>query len=602
MALSVEKIFTGTFADRLVHAGIGLVAGLLLYVLFEATRGGTGAMPGLQTLQLAVSIAALGALMSYRPDSRLPAAIFALVMAVVLGLEFYYLLTLFTDADAAPSAVFSSDPGRLQAGLAFAAAGLVISYVALAFFQTWQETRDGSFPYEQLFSHAWTNALLVGVAVLFTGAVWAVLGLWAGLFQLVNLHFFKDLFTARSFGYLFTGAAFGLSIALAKEYHRIILALRGLALTLCRFLAPILAVAAILFLVVLPFTGLAPLWKTGAATPILLSVSAAGILFVNAVVQYGQEESGFPLWAKYPVAAQMALLPIFAVLAFYSTWLRIHQYGLTPQRVYAMLLIVIVGVHAVTYSYSVLRYRMAWGESLVRLNPNLARISVLLALLVHLPLIDPYHLSARDQFSRLAHGTIKVADFDFGAMKFHFGDPGRAMLAHIETDQTLPYRVAIDEKLAVLKEAKTYYDWEAGNRAAAQAATVDADLDSHFFVHPDKASLPEGLLAYMIQRQGALMTICGRDGRTRCALVTLDANQDGQMDYLLVRIDQTYTFANLFYRSADGWRMLAQGSRALGDGEAASLVAALSKGEFTLEAPRFQDIRIGNTVFGAQGN
>lgn len=598
-ALSIRTLLTSPSRERLVHAAIGLVAGIALYGVYLLAKGTPGPTPGPEALGLGVVFAALLVLMTLRAEGARAVVIFSIIVGAILGLQNYYLLSLFNGAGGGGSGNAFFSPIRTQAGLAFDAASIIIAYITLAFFQAWQDTSDGGFSYERLFCNAWTNALLVGVAILFTLAVWAVLGLWAGLFGLINLTFFKNIFTSASFVYIFTGTTFGLSIALAKEHDRVILALRGLALTLCRFLAPILAVASILFLLAVPFTGLAPLWKTGAATPILLSVCMGGILFVNAVVQYGQEDNEFPIWARYLLGVQMLLMPALVALAYYSTSLRIGQHGLTPQRVYAMLLIAVVGIHALAYAWSALRYRLAWGGGIIRYNPILARIAVVLALLVHLPLIDPYHLSARDQFSRLAHGDIKVADFDFGAMKFHFGDPGREMLARMETDQTLPFRVAINEKLALLQQADSYYQWMRDKRAAERAVDVDADLDRYFFAHPDKTSLPDGLLQFINQTQGAMITTCGRDGSVRCALVAVDADQDKQADYLFVRLTKPWVQASLFFKgSGDNWHLYGLGNQRLDEDQTAALVKALTEGKYELAAPRFKDIRFGDTLFG----
>ncbi len=50
--------------------------------------------------------------------------------------------------------------------------------------------------------------------------------------------------------------------------------------SICQVLLPVVSFVALLFLVVLPWTGLAPLWDTGHASPVLLGIVVLLVLFV----------------------------------------------------------------------------------------------------------------------------------------------------------------------------------------------------------------------------------------------------------------------------------------------------------------------------------
>ena len=54
-------------------------------------------------------------------------------------------------------------------------------YVVTPFSQIFQRTGRARFPYPDLFEHSWNNFFVGLVAAAFTGAVWAVLGVWGPL-------------------------------------------------------------------------------------------------------------------------------------------------------------------------------------------------------------------------------------------------------------------------------------------------------------------------------------------------------------------------------------------------------------------------------------
>lgn len=568
-------------AQRAIHAGLGLVIGSLLYVISELMGAGS-LRPAAQT---GMAVCGVAALMSYRRGDEARVAAFGIGLGVILGLILFYIRSLLGDlSDDTPA-------------LALVASSLVVSYVALAFFQAWQE-EGASLSYQALFVHAWSNVLVLGVAAGFTLAAFLVLFLWGAMFKLVGVSVFKDMFEAKLFAFPFYGAVFGLSVALTREYERIILALRTLAVTLCRLLAPVLAVASLLFLLVLPFTGLQPLWATGSATPILLCVIIASVLFVNAVVRYGQEDTGFPAVARYPVMAQLAVLPVFAVLAFYSTWLRVAQYGLTPEREYALVIVVVMGLHAFAYAAAVILGRAGWWRGIIRVNPVLAVVTVFAALAVHLPGVTPYHLSARDQYARLADGTVKAEDFDFGLLKYRLGQPGQAALARIEADQALPDRAAVTAELARLEETTTYYEWQAGNPPEHQLTPQKRDVAAYMTLVPADLVVPERVLS--VFESGPLDELDRCLNGQDCAMVQLDADGDGAAEYAFFSMNDYVANGFLIHGSGEPerWVRSQMGTlRLSGPEERKGFLDALRKGGISLVTPRFRNIRIGDWLF-----
>ncbi|MGH1558361.1 DUF4153 domain-containing protein [Caulobacter segnis] len=144
------------------------------------------------------------------------------------------------------------------------------------------------------------------------------------------------------------------------------------ASVLLAWLLPLMVVIAAGFLATLPFTGLAPLWGTKAAASLLPSAAAALIILVNAAYQDGLEPPN-PILRWAARAAGLLLIPI-VVLAAYALWLRVHQYGLTPDRVLAATYVIVAVGFTGGYTLAALR-PAPWMKPLERTNLVMAAVS-----------------------------------------------------------------------------------------------------------------------------------------------------------------------------------------------------------------------------------
>jgi hypothetical protein len=414
-------------------------------------------------------------------------------------------------------------------------------YVIMVFYQTTRFQPPHVYPYRQLFHHSWNNVLVYGMALVFLGLVWLVLWLWAALFKLIDIRFFDTLFSQRWFSYIASFAILGLGIAVMRSFDPVIASLRRIVLMVFRILSVLVAFAGLLFLLALPFTGLAPLWATRAATAILLSVAGLFVLFVNAAVHEDQDSRHFWLPMDMLVRVFLLALPIYAALAFYATWLRVHQYGLTIERVYALLFVAIAILHAVPYAWSVIARRSEWADGIKAWNPKLAVATVVLSLALHIPGLDPASLSARSQLARFESGRASVAEFDFGYLKFGLGKPGKKALAALQADSELMARPGMSEAMAELAKMNDRFEWQ---RARFDAEAVPPPDKTWTDVVAAMATLPRGATLPAMEDIEAsadlkrLLHQCAtRPAEANeityippCALLLLDFNQDGHTD------------------------------------------------------------------------
>ncbi len=574
---------------KLLLGLIGLAQGFALYLLVQKgvfINGLDAVSAGLIVFALAAPLAVY---IGYDPDRTVASTAFALAVGAVLGL-----------ALGVNEALVGHD--GLDTGVLYLADFLTIAItgcVALAFFQTWlAHGRDG-FPYEDLFEHGWTNAMLILVAAIYTGVVWLVLWLWAALFKIVDITIFDRIFTDSLFVWVFTGFAVAVSFALAREHAKLVYAIRSLCITLARILAPVVAVVAILFLAVLPVTGLATLWKTSAATPILLTLIGLSILLMTGVVNDGKSDLVMPKPALWLIAVELALMPILAGLALYATTLRVQQYGLTPARIYALIIVVIAAAHAIGYCYGVLRYRSRWAEWVARVNPPLAIGVVAVVLLMQMPWINPYALSVRDQMARLTSGKVDIAKFDYGIFKFYLGKYGSKALDRIAADTTLPDQDALHESLNMLADSNEAYQWQARRRGELGRATAE-DVAKAVTTIPADLKIPDDLVDAIAKSQAFAIRRCKTSTLYHCVLVPMDINGDGTPEYLYAATGGLTPFVVIFAQNTvvpnGGWSLLRSRITGLDPGTSDAFMQALIDGKATLSPPRYPDVKVGPTT------
>jgi hypothetical protein len=368
-------------------------------------------------------------------------------------------------------------------------AGLAVA-IAAPLFQAIRDEGKWNLPYRTVHRHVWTNAIIWCAAWLFVGLVWLLSFLLASLFDLIGIDQLQRLLNRAWFAHLLTGASFGGAVGLLRERERIMGLLQRLATLALGVLAPVLAIGLIIFLLALPFTGLSPLWEaTKSTTPILLSCVIAALVLANVVIGDGPEdedEAARPLrWSAMALGA--VILPL-GLIAAVSTGLRIAQYGLTPDRLWAATFTAIAIAYGLAYLAALLWRRLRWSEALRPANLGLAIGLCGLALLLATPLINFNAFSARDQAARLRSGRTPLDEFDWKALAFDFGKPGREVLEKLaRAGPTQPIRNRSKQVLAF----KTPWDFDQ-NEVITERAEGFAERVT---IVPIKVALPEALLA-----------------------------------------------------------------------------------------------------------
>jgi hypothetical protein len=365
------------------------------------------------------------------------------------------------------------------------AAALFISHQLIA---AADRDRQPLANYATYFDLGWKDGVQLVLCLAFLAAFWLLLFLGASLFELIGLTFVRDLITEQSFAFLASAAIFAVAVHITDTRMSLVIGARTIALILLSWLLPLLALFAWAFFFSLFFTGLAPLWATGSATALLVTAGAALVILINASYQDGNDERAPPEVLKLSVrAAALALVPI-AVLAVYSIWLRVGQYGLTPERVAGLAIVGVGTIYAAGYGVAAL-----WpGRWMRPLQPtNIAAAIAWVALIIGMlsPLADPSRLSVNNQVNRLLSGTVTPEQFDFDALRFDTHRYGIEALERLAGDGSSPMHTDIAARAAdaLKREVRN-------SRPAEDSSTADA-LRAGVTVFPAGNALPDSLLA-----------------------------------------------------------------------------------------------------------
>lgn len=377
--------------------------------------------------------------------------------------------------------------------------------IAAPLFQTVRDEGRWSLPYQRLHGHAWADAVIGAASLFFTGIVFLLAWLIAGLFDLIGIEQVKDLLRENWFSWTLSGFAFGAAVGLLRERDRLLPMLQRLVRIVLAVLAPPLAAALALFLASMLFTGLDEFWKSGVpATPLLLIAAAGAILLANTVFAEDRESRSPNLVLRWSSLLLVAVALPLAVVAALSIGIRIDEYGWTPERIWGVIAVAVAICYGVAGWYAIWRARLDFDEPLRPIQTGLAVGLCGLALFLALPILDFGAISASSQIARLESGKIKPAEFDWKAMAFDFGPAGRFRLEQIAAggaaDLRAPARLAL----------KADNRWE-----VTQEKLVAGAPPVKLTVYPADAPVPPELRDLLLRGRKGEQSFCSEGGACR---------------------------------------------------------------------------------------
>ncbi|RNL68367.1 DUF4153 domain-containing protein [Citrobacter sp. MH181794] len=419
---------------------------------------------------------------------------------------------------------------------------LLMAMLALPWIQYSLHVSREQARYPHFYRQLWLNTLTLLIVFVANGLFWLVLLLWSEMFKLVGIPFFSTLFFDTDwFGYVAFGLITALAVVLARTQSRLVKAVQKLLTFIATGLLPLVALLALMFILTLPFTGLEAISQRVSAAG-LMSTLTLLLLLLMAIVREPQKEAlPYPGALRYLIKCSLIVAPIYMLIAGWSLWVRIQQYGWTPERLYGVLVVVVLLVWSFGYLASILRR----GRNPLELQgPVILGVSLLtLGLLVLLssPVIDAWRISVNSHMGLYHSGRIKPDQVSL-YMLDHSGKPGRAALEALQKD------VAFNQDSKRRRDLSSLLQ---GSRDPVKELTA-TQLVSKVVIAPGSQK-PDDAFWTFVKTQGYRITSCAE--QNACVLVSQDLNADGHPEQVL------YAFGDgeslVFGMQKNKWDLLA---------------------------------------------
>ena len=419
---------------------------------------------------------------------------------------------------------------------------LLMAMLALPWIQYSLHVSREQARYPHFYRQLWLNALTLLIVFVANGLFWLVLLLWSEMFKLVGIPFFSTLFFDTDwFGYVAFGLITALAVVLARTQSRLVTAVQKLLTFIATGLLPLVALLALMFILTLPFTGLEVISQRVSAAGLMSTLTLLLLLLMAMVREPQKEALPYPGALRYLIKCAVAVTPIYTLIAGWALWVRIQQYGWTPERLYGVLVVVVLLVWSFGYLASILRR----GRNPLELQgPVILGVSLLaLGLLVLLssPVIDAWRISVNSHMGLYHSGKIKPDQVSL-YMLDHSGKPGRAALEALQKD------VAFNQDSKRRRDLNSLLQ---GSRDSVKELTA-TQLVSKVVIAPGSEK-PDDAFWTFVKAQGYRITSCAE--QNACVLVNQDLNADGHPEQVL------YAFGDgeslVFGMQKNKWDLLA---------------------------------------------
>lgn len=389
--------------------------------------------------------------------------------------------------------------------------------------------RWGDFP--SLFRLYWHNGLALLLSLLATGLSWLVLWLCASLFSLIGIDFFNTLFfDNRAFIHIFTGCIVAMTVTLCRSNPRLMLSVQHLLTLVATGLLPAVGAVMVLFMLALPGVGMAAISRQISGAGLLNTLCLLYLLLMALVWYPGRDAPPYmPLMRRLLLGA-LLFAPVCALLAAWAVWLRVAQYGWTPDRLYAALITVVSLLWSVGYVISLARQRRSDGD-FSRTGKVVLMVAPLFMALVYTPILNPWRLSVHSQMARIEADKTRL-DSATITMLSNSLRWGRAALRTLQADAAIQSN---PELRRLIKEALS------GRITPGSTAGPD-----EFRQIPLAAPQPQPEPAFWAtlakQYVWRARDCLPENGVSSCMLLAQDLNGDGQPEWILFNFSMRSAF------------------------------------------------------------
>lgn len=456
------------------------------------------------------------------------------------------------------------------------------SFKALMYIQ--QRAGRQHIAYGALFTLSWQNFLVLALGGLFTLVIFGLLKLWGGLFNIIGIDYFSDLFKQKWFLYPALSLGLGFGIILLRSQLAIISTIANIWHVLTKFLLVLLVFIALLFLLFLPFEGLSALWQTGKGSLLLLWLMALILFFINSVYQSEETNRAYPIWLHRFIYIGIACLPIYSVISFYGLSARVGQYGLTLERCWAWLIWGMLTLFAVGYCVGIIRKRDNWVAQLSKVNIGMGLVVLMVTLLVNSPLLDFRKISVNSQLARLDSGLVTIEEFDFHYFRNHLARPGYLALLDLKA-RYAESKPEVGQRIEELMVNR----W-------SRASVISGDrFATRVEVYPQGYVLPAELLDHIYSYHKDDWQFKNSQSEL---LIAIDLNGDNNDEFVVIFNQKFSRYAFMHSKTDSGWQV--QNLQAHNVDNKINLLEAIKANPPQAIEPKWKTLQIGELKFQVQ--
>lgn len=561
-------------AFRAMLGILGLITGLSFWALGEFVLGQL-ADP---RLELGLAVVALSffsaALMLSGPLAVPRALLWACAMAVGPPALVIWASLRFESVEA-----FLQDP------YAIVAFGVLLT-VPLPFLIA--ADRRKSWDYTTLFNEAWLLVIRGTAAAVFLGVFWGVYMICSLLLALVGVRLLDRLVDQEPFVFGMSGLVGGIALAVLYEMRRYLSPL--LLLKLLQLLLIPVTVVVVVFVVRVPLEGLDQVFSGLSAAATLLAMTFGLATLITSALDCEPRAERLSALTRWTIQTACVLMPLLALLGSYAIWLRVAEYGWTPERVAAACVCALGLVYGVLYSVPVL-LRRDWDRRIRRANIFTALFGMALAASALTPLLDAQRISAQSQLSRFDVGDLDAAQLPIRDMARNWGHAGQAALEELRDQGDRDLQALLEDALRDRGD-----DFGAVEPPEAQRTA----LMNLMPLAPEGAEWPNALWdALPPDLISAWLAAC-RAGPDSCVAVIDDIDPGLAGDEGLVMLVRGSSFVSTQLVGLDTDGALVQGAsprKTVEEGRA--LIRDVRRGTYRLEVPKRRALVIGDLEFFA---
>ena len=474
---------------------------------------------------------------------------------------------------------------------------IVLWLLLLPFLQTRLATGHWRVDYRALFTYAWRNKITLAEAALFTGLFWLLLLLWQSLFHMLKIDFFRELFREPLFAYPVTSIVFGCALYLIGSIDRLVSAVLEQVLSVFKWLALVAGTLLALFtLALLPrLPGLVFTGQKAIGAAWLLWLVAVMVLLLNAAYRDGTGERPYPRWIALALRIVVPLTVIVSLTSIYALGVRTQHYGLTVERVWALIVAGAALVYSCGYAAAALG-RGTWLAGIARVNVAVAVALIVVIAAALTPILSPYRLAANSQYAlALAEPAAPDTEGPRGETPFHYlrfdaGRYGRERLRELALVQDTPNAPRVRELAAAALAQQ--------NAWQAEPSRIDLErLVKAMPVYPAGRALDAPLATTLVTelRKPENGFIFGTAARRVFAGLYVDLDGDGVDEFVLL---SDGAVGGLLFEPHEGqWRLAGHIRTRWVAGAWPGVLADLDKGNIATRSPSWKDLWVGSRQF-----